>query len=88
MMALHTALYQAPALVLLLSPSLRQSQELFRQVAGFYRRLEKPVPPEQESTLRLELKNGSRIVSLPGQESTVRGFAGVRYAGGGRSEPG
>ena len=29
-LALHEALYRAPALVLLLSPSLRQSQELFR----------------------------------------------------------
>ena len=28
--------------------------------------------------MRLELTNGSRIVSLPGTESTVRGYAGVR----------
>src|SRR5215813_12371805 len=28
--ALHTAIYQANSLILLLSPSLRQSQELFR----------------------------------------------------------
>src|SRR5207244_4416310 len=27
--------------------------------------------------LRLELANGSRIVSLPGDEATVRGFSGV-----------
>jgi len=27
--------------------------------------------------LKLELANGSRIVSLPGQEHTIRGYAGV-----------
>jgi hypothetical protein len=77
-LALHTALYQPGALVLLLSPSLRQSQELFRKVLTGYRLLEATVPAEQESALRLELTNGSRIVSLPGTESTIRGYSGVR----------
>jgi phage FluMu gp28-like protein len=30
-----------------------------------------------ESALRLELANGSRIVALPGDEKTIRGFAGA-----------
>src|SRR4029434_3443645 len=30
-----------------------------------------------ESALRLELANGSRIISLPGDEGTIRGFSGV-----------
>ena len=77
-LALHTALYQPLALVLLLSPSLRQSQELFRKVLTAYRTLDVAVPPEQESALRLELTNGSRIVSLPGTEATIRGYSGVR----------
>lgn len=77
LLALHQAIYRPPALVLLLSPSLRQSGELFRKVTAFYRQMEKPVPPEAESALRLELENGSRIVSLPGKEQTVRGFSGV-----------
>src|SRR5688572_20149675 len=64
-LALHTALYQAPALLLLLSPSLRQSQELFRKVLDVYRMIDETIPTEQESALRLELTNGSRIVSLP-----------------------
>ena len=78
LLALHTALYDAGALVLLLSPALRQSQELFRKALAFYRDLGRPVPVETESALRLELENGSRIVSLPGKETTVRGFSGVR----------
>jgi hypothetical protein len=62
----------------MLAPTLRQSQELFRKLLDFYRTLGRPVPPSQESALRLELENGSRIVSLPGTEGTVRGYSGVR----------
>jgi hypothetical protein len=46
-------------------------------VAGLYRLLDFAAP-EQESALRLELANGSRIISLPGTEATVRGYSGVR----------
>jgi len=75
-LALHTAMFQAGSLVLCLSPTLRQSSELFRNVSRFYG-VDPSVPSRSESTLRLELENGSRIVSLPGQEQTVRGYAGV-----------
>jgi phage terminase large subunit-like protein len=77
-LAFHTALYQAPALVLLLSPSLRQSQELFRKVLDVYRMIDETIPTEQESALRLELTNGSRIVALPGLENTIRGYSGAK----------
>src|SRR5262245_16270332 len=77
-LALHEAMYSPQALVLVLSPSLRQSQELFRKVLAAYRTLAAPVPTEAESALRLELVNGSRIVSLPGTEATIRGYSGVR----------
>lgn len=75
--ALHVAMYQPGVLVLLLSPSLRQSGELFRKVIRFYGALADMVPSEAESALRLELQNGSRVVSLPGLERTVRGYSGV-----------
>jgi len=77
-LAVHTALYQPGALVLLLSPSLRQSQELFKKCLDVYRVAGRPVPANAESALRLELANGSRIVSLPGTEVSVRGFSAVR----------
>jgi len=76
-LALHRALYQPGALVLLLSPSLRQSQELFKKVQDAYRTLGNPTPMLAESALRLELTNGSRIISLPGTEQTIRGYSGV-----------
>src|SRR5450631_762859 len=43
-LALHTALYQAAALILLLSPGQRQSGELFRKVTDCYKALGRPVP--------------------------------------------
>ena len=75
--ALHRALAVPGSLVLCLAPALRQSQELFGKVLGFYRDLGRPVPAEAEQRLGLELSNGSRIAALPGSERTVRGFSGV-----------
>jgi hypothetical protein len=74
----HTALYEDNSPILLLSPSLRQSGELFRKCLDVYRELGKPVPAESENKLSLELENGSRIISLPGKEGTTRGFSGVK----------
>jgi hypothetical protein len=78
-LAVHEAIYTPNSLVLLLSPSLRQSQELFRKIKDIYNVLESPAMPQtiEESSLRLELSNGSRIVALPGTEQTVRGFSNV-----------
>lgn len=76
-LSLHQALYVPDSLVLLLSPSLRQSGELFRKISAAYRSLGRPVPAEQETALTLTLANGSRVISLPGSEGTIRGFSGV-----------
>jgi hypothetical protein len=73
--ALHVALFEPGALVLLVSPSLRQSGELFRKVLDSFRAVSQLMPVEAESALRIEFKNRSRIVSLPGAESTTRGFS-------------
>ena len=64
-LAVRAALLQAGALVLVLSPSLRQSGELFRKVLGHFNALGHPVPVTGESALRVEFANGSRVVSLP-----------------------
>ncbi len=66
-------------LVLLLSPSLRQSAELFLKVVSLYRDLGRPIPPvrPRDNALKLELANGSRIISLPGTEGTIRGYSGA-----------
>lgn len=78
-LALHAALFDYPApLILLLSPSLRQSVELFRKVLDFYHSIaEQFPPPEALSSLRLELAHGARIIALPSRERTIRGFGRV-----------
>jgi Terminase large subunit, T4likevirus-type, N-terminal len=65
------------ALILLVSPSLRQSQELMRKVLDFYRQLEGIDDPEALSSLKLETRSGARIIALPGSSSTVRGYSAV-----------
>lgn len=77
LLALWTAIYEAPALVLLLSPSQRQSGELFRTVIGFHSKLEGAPRLTAETALRAEIENGSRILALPGTERTIRGYAGA-----------
>ena len=78
-LGLHEAIYNDDSLILLLSPSLRQSQELFRKLQDVYNALESNLLPTatEESALRLQLSNGSRIIALPGKEATIRGFSGV-----------
>jgi hypothetical protein len=78
-LAIHEAIYQPNSLILLLSPSLRQSQELFRKLKDVYNELDSPTLPQpiEESALRTEFDNGSRIIALPGKEATIRGFSGV-----------
>ena len=76
-LALRASLLEAPALVLLLSPALRQSSELYRKVKDLYLALGRPVAAKAETALTLELVNGSRIVALPGGEGTIRGYSGV-----------
>lgn len=75
--ALHRALYHPGSLILCLAPALRQSQELFGKVLTFYRALNRPIPARKERKLSLELENGSRIVTLPGTDKTIRGFSGT-----------
>ena len=75
--ALHTAIYD-PGLVLCVSPSLRQSRELFAKIMFFLKSIEPVIPLEEDNKSSCELSNGSHIVSLPGDPDTVRGFSAPR----------
>ena len=77
-LACHTAVFTSGSLVLLLSRALRQSSELFRKVVEFTQALGPLAGMKSRTALGLELANGSRILSLPGQEGTIRSFSGVR----------
>src|SRR5947209_15007996 len=69
-LALHTLLFDPGALVLLISPSERQSGELFLKVMGFYDAIGRPIRCEKETALTATLANGSRLISLPGSPDT------------------
>lgn len=70
--ALHTALFAA-GLVVIVSPSQRQSGEMIRTIRGFAVHL--GLVLATESVLKLEFDGGGRIIALPGSERTVRGLA-------------
>ncbi len=77
-LAVREALLRPGSLTLLLSPTLRQSGELFRdKVMRLFQLLGSPMATTQETQLTVRLANGSRIVSLPGEERTIRGYSGV-----------
>jgi hypothetical protein len=76
-LALHKALTDPGALVLILAPAERQAKELFNKVASFYHTLGHPIPADSYRKLGVELTNGSRIEALPGTEKTIRGFSGA-----------
>ncbi len=83
-LALHRALFHPGALILLVSPSLRQSSELFRKVVQFMRHIEDLPALVEDNRLSIQFPVvdsaigrgvGSRIVSLPSNETTIRGFS-------------
>jgi hypothetical protein len=75
--ALHEALFKPGSLTLALSPSLRQSQELFKKIVSQERALGRPAQYVSETTTHLETRSGSRVVCLPENETTIRGYSGV-----------
>jgi len=76
--AIHCAAYQPGSLVLVVSPSQRQSGELFRRISDMWRVMGRPIPADNENTTTLALSNGSRIVALPADPETIRGHAAAR----------
>ena len=77
--ALHRAWTVPGSLVVVGSPSERQSAELLRKARALARGLVGSGRLRGDGTNRtsLALPNGSRIVGLPDQPATVRGFSGV-----------
>jgi hypothetical protein len=75
--AVHRAATEAGSLVLVVSPSARQSGEFLKKAGGFVRRLGWKARGDGGVDPSLLLPNGSRIVGLPGVEATTRGFSGA-----------
>jgi hypothetical protein len=77
-LALHTAMYNPESLTLIVSPSARQSGELVRKVAE--RLPAFGIKPRSDglNPISLVFPNRSRIVGLPGDGATIRGFSGTK----------
>lgn len=75
--ALHRALHYPQSLVLIVSPSQRQSGELFNYVRLAYKAIGRPLPLVKETEREYRFSNESRIVCVPGKEQTIRSFQGV-----------
>ena len=73
--ALHRAVYRPESLILLVSPTLRQSQEIFKKVAYYARQVADLPDKVEDNQLSLMFTNGSRIVALPGNPKTIRGYS-------------
>src|SRR5262249_57017058 len=76
--AVAGALRRSRSLVLLLSPSDRQSGELAAKVFGYYGALGQPIGSCKRTELQLHLVNGGRVIALPKNQKTIRGFLGAR----------
>ena len=75
--AVHRAHTQPGSLVLVASPSERQSAEFLRKVKPMVRKLGIRVRGDGDNAISILLPNESRIVGLPGIEANVRGFSAV-----------
>jgi hypothetical protein len=75
--AIARAVSEPGSLVICVSPSQRQSSEWLRGVLQLYGKHTNVPPIVAESAHRIELAGGSRILSLPSSEATIRGIAKV-----------
>jgi hypothetical protein len=76
-LGLHEALYKPGSLTILVSPSQRQSSELFRKVTELRELLATQPELSEDNKLSMSVKGGGRVLSLPGSEATIRGFSGA-----------
>jgi hypothetical protein len=75
--AVHRGWTKPGSVILVASPSVRQSAGFLRKAAEFLRRLGVKRKGGGDNAASLALPNGSRIIGLPGTEATVRGFSAV-----------
>src|SRR5690554_2520595 len=77
LLALHEAVYKPGSVTVLISPSQRQSSELFRKVIELRHMM--PHAPDllEDNRLSMHVRGGGRVLSLPGSEATIRGISAV-----------
>ncbi|MEO5328095.1 MAG: terminase family protein [Magnetococcus sp. THC-1_WYH] len=76
-LALHTAIFQPNSLTLVISKSDRQSKLLFQKVTGFMKGLTGRPKLDEDNKNAFTLPNGSRVVNLPNNPDSIRGYSAV-----------
>ncbi len=76
-LAVHRAACVPESLVVVVAPTLRQSNELIRKVRRFLRPLGIRPKADGFNAVSLSLPNHSRIVAAPANADTLRGFSSV-----------
>lgn len=76
-LALHIAIYRPESLILIISPSGRQSAELFDKIYKLFSRIPDRPRLVVDNVLSMELPNRSRIIALPDSEDKIRGYSDV-----------
>jgi hypothetical protein len=74
-LALHVCMFKPGALVLVFSKALRQSQELLLKVKGFLGAMPDAPALMAETQTSINFANDARLISLPGDGDSVRGFS-------------
>ncbi len=77
LLCVHQALYEEGSLAVVAAVGQFQAMETIRVCRTLYAQLGRPVPAQSENKLSLELQGGSRILSIPSTEATVRGLSNV-----------
>ena len=73
--AVYRAKHFPKSLILLISPTERQSIELMKKIDDFMKSDPQQLGLKVDNTFEKEFWNKSRIVALPGSEKSVRGFS-------------
>ncbi len=73
--AVHVAKHKPDGLVLIISPTQRQSGLLLRKARGLLRKNEEDRELSADSATTIELPNRALIVSLPGNDDSIRGYS-------------
>lgn len=76
-MAVHRAFTREGSVVLVASPSARQSAELVEKVTDLFATMGITAHGDGHNEISIELPNGSRIIGLPENAGKVRGFSAV-----------
>lgn len=73
-LAVWHLVFAPDSVTVIISPSLRQSQESFRRVIALFEAFKPPITISSQTGTSISLRNNSRVLCTPATERSVRGF--------------